>query len=193
MAHDGDLSESWGRVLCEWIDKLPADRRDEAARIVVDAARAGLGLADLLALIAEMFVRSVPRYLGGDGEDGEDGEDGQDGPGDPAEDRGVRLACDAILVPVVTGDIDVGALEDLVRLCVQMDRLDHHDQAAPPATSPARPPGMATAGPRPAPTPRVATRRPCCPAAWTAMRSGRSSARQSSATPLFFTALDRSG
>jgi hypothetical protein len=249
MAHDGDLSESWGRVLCEWIDKLPADRRDDAARIVVDAARAGLGLADLLALIAEMFVRSVPSYLGGDGEDGEDG------PGDPAEDRGVRLettfrgagvlngdltpecaalvgavldalaaprgagdtrtraqryhdgladamrrltasgllpdraghavkalvhmtlaelramdggsvlqaewtaaaaarwaarraaasvtgsdggawlagppaqavACDAILVPVVTGDIDVGALEDLVRLCVQLDRLDHHD------------------------------------------------------------------
>ena len=60
MAADGEVSESWGRILCEWIDKLPADRRDDAARIVVDASRAGLGLADLLALTAEMFVRSLP-------------------------------------------------------------------------------------------------------------------------------------
>src|SRR5580658_1429379 len=99
MAAGGDLSESWGRVLCEWIGKLPADRRDDAARIVVDAARAGLGLADLLALIAEMFVRSVPSYLGGDGEDGEDG------PGDPAEDRGVRLETTFRGAGVLNGDL----------------------------------------------------------------------------------------
>jgi hypothetical protein len=41
------------------------------------------------------------------------------------------VACDAILVPVVTGDIDPAALEDLVRLCVELHRLDHHDPAAP--------------------------------------------------------------
>jgi hypothetical protein len=100
MAHGGDLSESWARVLCEWIGKLPADRQDEAARIVVDAAGAGLGLADLLALIAEMFVRSLPPCLGGDGDD-----DGQDGGGDPAEDRGVRLETTFRGAGVLAGDL----------------------------------------------------------------------------------------
>jgi hypothetical protein len=33
--------------------------------------------------------------------------------------------CDAILTPVVTGDTDLSVLDDLVRLCVQLDRLDH--------------------------------------------------------------------
>jgi hypothetical protein len=35
------------------------------------------------------------------------------------------MACDAIITPVVTGDVDPGALDDLVRLCVELDRLDH--------------------------------------------------------------------
>ena len=42
--------------------------------------------------------------------------------GDAAE----AVACDAAMVPFVTGDVDPGALEDLVRLCVQLDRLRHH-------------------------------------------------------------------
>jgi hypothetical protein len=33
------------------------------------------------------------------------------------------VACDAILVPVVTGDIDPAALDDLVRPCVELHRL----------------------------------------------------------------------
>jgi hypothetical protein len=36
------------------------------------------------------------------------------------------IACDAAMVPFVTGEVDPGALEDLVRLCVQLDRLRHH-------------------------------------------------------------------
>ena len=51
------------------------------------------------------------------------------------------VACDAILVPVVTGDIDPAALDDLVRLCVELHRLDHRDPA-PPAT-PSEEPGTA--------------------------------------------------
>jgi Domain of unknown function (DUF222) len=35
------------------------------------------------------------------------------------------LCCDAMITPVVTGDVDPGALDDLVRLCVQLDRVDH--------------------------------------------------------------------
>jgi Domain of unknown function (DUF222) len=32
------------------------------------------------------------------------------------------VACDAAMAPVVTGEVDVDALEDLVRLCVELDR-----------------------------------------------------------------------
>ena len=45
--------------------------------------------------------------------------------GDAAE----AVACDAAMVPFVTGEVDPGALEDLVRLCVQLDRLRHHPRA----------------------------------------------------------------
>ena len=36
------------------------------------------------------------------------------------------VACDAAMTPIVTGDVNPGALEDLVRLCVQLDRLRRH-------------------------------------------------------------------
>jgi 5-methylcytosine-specific restriction endonuclease McrA len=35
------------------------------------------------------------------------------------------LTCDAIVAPVVTGDVDPDAFGDLVRLCVELDRLGH--------------------------------------------------------------------
>jgi hypothetical protein len=38
-------------------------------------------------------------------------------------DAAAAIACDAAMAPVVTGDIDVDAVEDLVRLCVELDRL----------------------------------------------------------------------
>jgi hypothetical protein len=37
--------------------------------------------------------------------------------GDAAE----AIACDAAMAPIVTGDVNPGALEDLVRLCVELD------------------------------------------------------------------------
>src|SRR6266498_18038 len=39
--------------------------------------------------------------------------------GDAAE----AIACDAAMAPIVTGDLDPGVLDDLVRLCVELDRL----------------------------------------------------------------------
>jgi hypothetical protein len=39
--------------------------------------------------------------------------------GDAAE----AVACDAAMAPFVSGDVNVDALEDLVRLCVELDRL----------------------------------------------------------------------
>src|SRR6476660_7574365 len=38
-------------------------------------------------------------------------------------DAAAAVACDAAMAPIVTGDVNVGALEDLVRLCVELDRL----------------------------------------------------------------------
>ena len=39
------------------------------------------------------------------------------------------VACDAAMAPFVTGEVNPAALEDLVRLCVQLDRLRHHAPA----------------------------------------------------------------
>ena len=47
--------------------------------------------------------------------------------GDAAE----AVACDAAMAPLVTGDVNVAALEDLVRLCVELDR---HRRAGDPGT-----------------------------------------------------------
>ncbi len=42
-------------------------------------------------------------------------------------DAAAAMACDAAMVPVVTGDVNLAALEDLIRLCVQLDRLRYPD------------------------------------------------------------------
>jgi hypothetical protein len=36
------------------------------------------------------------------------------------------MACDAAMAPVVTGEVNPAALDGLVRLCVELDRLRHH-------------------------------------------------------------------
>jgi len=41
-------------------------------------------------------------------------------------DAATAMACDATMTPIVTGDVNPAALDDLVRLCVQLDRLRHH-------------------------------------------------------------------
>ncbi len=54
-----------------------------------------------------------------------------------------EIAVDAMIIPVVTGDIDPGAVEDLIALCVQFHQL-RTQAAAPPdhdATAPAGAPG----------------------------------------------------
>jgi hypothetical protein len=52
--------------------------------------------------------------------------------GDAAE----AIACDAAMAPIVTGDLDPAALDDLVDLCVELDRL-RRDGKARPDTGPA--------------------------------------------------------
>ena len=53
-----DLSESYGRTICQWTGKLPEKFREESDELLIAAAVAGLGLADLGALFAEMYERA---------------------------------------------------------------------------------------------------------------------------------------
>ena len=44
------------------------------------------------------------------------------------------FTCDASATPVVTGDVNLGALEDLIRLCTELGQL-HRDAAGPAGTT----------------------------------------------------------
>jgi hypothetical protein len=69
------------------------------------------------------------------------------------------MACDAMITPVVTGDVDPGVLDDLVRLCLQFSGHGAHCAPQPaPAPHPVSPD---PAGPDPAgPTPHPAAPSP---------------------------------
>jgi len=53
----GEISEWVARTLCRWTDELPANGREDADKILSDAAVCGLDLADLAGLFAEMYER----------------------------------------------------------------------------------------------------------------------------------------
>jgi hypothetical protein len=91
----GEVSESFGRMICTWTDQLPQEYRDEADRILLDAVRSGMDVRDLAALFAEMLVKSrsaVPSDGGGD-------------PGQEPDDRSVRLEKTFEDAGVLTGDL----------------------------------------------------------------------------------------
>jgi hypothetical protein len=51
----GQVSESAGRLICLWTDKLPQEYRDQGDEQLLAG---GLGPADLAGLVAEMYVRA---------------------------------------------------------------------------------------------------------------------------------------
>jgi hypothetical protein len=51
---------------------------------------------------------------------------------------GEGIACDAAMAPIVTGDINIDALEDLVRLCVELDKLRRDSATPAPGTTQTR-------------------------------------------------------
>jgi hypothetical protein len=53
-----ELSESYGRAISQWTDKLPGNCRVAADAILLSAAKAGMDLRDLGGLFAEMYERS---------------------------------------------------------------------------------------------------------------------------------------
>ena len=85
------LSESYARTICGWSDKLPPDCRDAADAILVAAAAAGAHLADLAALAAEMYARSLP--------------DDEADPGQSFDDRGVTVETTFEGAGVISGDL----------------------------------------------------------------------------------------
>jgi Domain of unknown function (DUF222) len=89
---DRQISESYGRAICQWTDKLPGECRAAADEILVTAAGAGMGLRDLAELAGEMYERSRPDRPDED-------------PGRGFEDRGVRLETTFQGAGVLNGDL----------------------------------------------------------------------------------------
>ena len=119
--HDG-LAEAMRRLLAAGL--LP-ERAGQPVKALVHTSLADLiqldGSSALLAGWAAQVRAQWAARRAAASVSGSDGGAWLDG--DAA--RGVT--CDASLTPVVTGDIDLAALDDLVRLCVQLDKLRHGD------------------------------------------------------------------
>jgi uncharacterized protein DUF222 len=86
------VSESYGRAICGWTDKLPEQCRDAADEILLAAAAAGMGLRDLAELAGQMYERSRPDLPDED-------------PARGFEDRGVRLETTFQGAGVMSGDL----------------------------------------------------------------------------------------
>ena len=165
----GDLSPECAAVVTAVLDALSApagaeDTRSQAQRYhdalqqamqrLVTAGllpeRAGqpvkvwahISFADLIALDGssalqqEWTARVRAQWAGHRAEASAGGSDGGAWlDGDAAE----AVACDAAMAPIVTGEVNLAALDDLVRLCVELDRLRHHGAGGDGGEAPAAP------------------------------------------------------
>ena len=115
--HDA-LQEAMRRLVAA---KLLPERAGQSVKAWVHIALADLLLLDADSALQEEWTAQVrERWAARRAAASETGaSDGAWLDGDAAE----AIACDAAMAPIVTGDIDVDALEDLVRLCVELDRL----------------------------------------------------------------------
>src|SRR3954454_7815462 len=92
------ISTSYAREICRWTGSLPDDARAAADEILLAAAAAGLEVADLAGLAAEMYEKSRQHKPGTDDGDGED-------PGAASDDRAVKLATTLGGAGVIHGDL----------------------------------------------------------------------------------------
>jgi Domain of unknown function (DUF222) len=88
----GRVSESVGRMICLWTDKLPEKFREESDELLLTAAMAGLGLQELGALAAEMYERTRSELP-------------DENPARDFGDRAVRLQTTFQGAGVLTGDL----------------------------------------------------------------------------------------
>src|SRR6476659_9995228 len=113
--HDA-LAEAMRRLTAA--DLLP-ERAGQPVRAWAHISLADLLLLDADSALQEQWTEQVrARWAARRAQASETGaNDGAWLDGDAA----AAIACDAAMAPVVTGDVNVGALEDLVRLCVELD------------------------------------------------------------------------
>ena len=209
----GDLSPECAAVVGTVLDALSApagaedtrsqaqrchDALQEALQRLVGAGllpeRAGqpvkvwahISLADLMVLdgssaLAEEWTARVRAQWAGHRAEASAG--GSDGGAWLDGDAAGAIACDAAMAPVVTGDVNPAALDDLVRLCVDLDRLRHHPRAGQDGPGAAAGPATAAAAAaRKAPA-AGRTRPPRTPPAPGRPSSARSSARPWTCSP----------
>ena len=112
------LAEAMRRLLAAGL--LP-ERAGQPVKAWVHISLADLMLLDADSALQDQWTAHVRRQWAAQrafaSETGSEGEAWLDG--DAAE----AIACDAAMAPIVTGDVNIDALEDLVRLCVELDRL----------------------------------------------------------------------
>ena len=114
----GELSESYGRAICQWTDKLPEDCRPAADAILLSAAKAGMDLRELAGLAAEMYERSRL----------------EEEPDRTFEDRAVRLETTFRGAGVLSGDLTpecaavVGAVLDALSAPAGAEDTRSHPQ-----------------------------------------------------------------
>jgi hypothetical protein len=144
--HDG-LQEAMRRLAAS--DLLP-ERAGQPVKIWAHVSLAELRAMDDGSVlegewIAEMRIRwAAHRAEASEGSGG-------DGGAWLDDDAARALSCDALITPIVTGDVDPSALDDLVRLCLQLAGHGAHC-TPPPAVDPADP-DLASSGPSSDPGP----------------------------------------
>ncbi len=136
--HDG-LQEAMRRLVAAGL--LP-ERAGQPVKAWVHISLADLLLLDGSSALQEEWTagvraqwaahRAAASAGGGDGGAWLDGE------------AAAAMACDAAMAPIVTGEVNPAALEDLIRLCVQLDKLRYPDRDRDPGD-----PGSGTGGPGP--------------------------------------------
>src|SRR5271166_3493732 len=116
------------RMRCLVAGGLLPERAGQPVKVVAHISLADLMLLDGSSALQQEWTARVRAqwagYRAAASVSGSDGGAWLDG--DAAE----AMACDAAMAPVVTGEVNPAALQDLVRLCVQLDRLRHHHDTA---------------------------------------------------------------
>ena len=118
--HDA-LAEAMRRLLAS--DLLP-QRAGQPVKALVHVTFADLCAMDQDSVLQDKWIeqhrarwaahRAAASVSTGDGGAWLDGDDAR------------AVVCDAMTIPVVTGDLDPGAVDDLITLCVQYDRIRGH-------------------------------------------------------------------
>jgi Domain of unknown function (DUF222) len=142
--HDG-LQEAMRRLVASGL--LP-ERAGQPVKAWVHVSLAELRVLDTGSVLQGEWItavrarwaahRAAASVAGGDGAAWLDG------------DAARAVTCDAMAIPVVTGEVDPSALDELVRLCAELHRLEHGggtSQPLPTSLDPARGHGQAAPDP----------------------------------------------